>query len=156
MSNQNKRKFFNFMINPRFQLKFVLGVTLPGLAVIATYSAVVYSKVQENYQILVELSPMTDEAKTQLYSELNRMLISLGAGSFVFMCAMAVLGIVFSHRTAGPLYHFKRVFKDIAEGKTDTRIRLRPSDDFKDVADAFNEMADKRVTSSSRDSRKAA
>jgi methyl-accepting chemotaxis protein len=156
MSNQNKRKFFNFMINPRFQLKFVLGVTLPGLAVIATYTAVVYSKVQENYQILVELSPMTDEAKTHLYSELNRMLVGLGAGSFVFMCAMAALGVIFSHRTAGPLYHFKRVFKDIAEGKTDTRIRLRPSDDFKDVADAFNEMADKRVAPSSRESRKAA
>jgi methyl-accepting chemotaxis protein len=144
----NKRSVFNFLINPKFQVKFVLGLTLPGLIVIALYTGVVYSYVHENYETLVELSPMTAEAKAQLYTELNRLLLILGAGSFVFLAVMAALGVVFSHRTAGPLYHFKRVFKDIAEGKIDARIRLRPFDDFRDVADAFNEMAEKRIATS--------
>jgi len=138
------RKLKNLIINPKYQAKYVFWVSSTGMILVVVNALVFYSRVKENYSILVELSPMTDEAKTQLYSELNQIVVQLFGISAVFLLMVGIVGLVFSHRTAGPMYHFKRVFKLIQEGKTDARVRLRPSDDFHDVADGFNAMMDER------------
>ena len=141
MSSKN-RSLKNLLINPAYQFKYVLWVSLTGFTLIAANALIFYTYIKENYMLLVDLSPMDDASKTQLYHELNEILIKLGLVSFVFMLLAALLGIKLSHATAGPLYHFKRVFNEIKNGKTDARVRLRPGDDFKDVAEAFNEMMD--------------
>jgi HAMP domain-containing protein len=58
------------------------------------------------------------------------------------MLVMALMGVLLSHRTAGPLYHFKRVFDEIRSGNPKQRVRLRPKDEFQDVAKSFNDMMD--------------
>ncbi len=141
MSKTN-RSLKNILINPAYQLKYVLWISTAGIMLIACNALIFYSYIKENYSILVDLSPMDEAAKTQLYHELNVILYKLGGVSLVFMILAAILGIKISHATAGPLFHFKRIFNEIKNGKTDSRIRLRPGDDFKDVAQAFNEMMD--------------
>ena len=47
---------------------------MTGLALIAANSSIFISS-QKNYALLVDLSPMTDEAKMQLYSELNKIVM---------------------------------------------------------------------------------
>jgi nitrogen fixation/metabolism regulation signal transduction histidine kinase len=83
---------------------------------------------------------MEDDVKAQLYQELHHVLLWLEGFSALFLLAAAVFGIVLSHRTAGPMYQFKRVFREIISGKAESRIRLRPKDDFADVADLCNQM----------------
>jgi methyl-accepting chemotaxis protein len=139
---RNRRKLKNYLINPEYQLKYVFWLGATGLLLTAINSSVFYLYIRENYSTLVELSPMTDAAKSQLYAELNQIVISLIVVSAVFMGVVAFLGLVISHKTAGPLYHFKRVFKEIHKGNHKARINLRPTDDFRDVAQAFNEMMD--------------
>jgi methyl-accepting chemotaxis protein len=141
MSAKN-RSLKNLLINPAFQLKYVFWISTAGIILIACNALIFYSYIKENYSILVDLSPMDEAAKTQLYHELNVILYKLGGVSLVFMLLAGILGIKISHSTAGPLYHFKRVFNEIKNGKTESRIRLRPGDDFKDVAQAFNDMMD--------------
>ena len=144
MSAKN-RSFKNFLINPAYQIKYIFWVSTAGITLIACNAIIFYSYIKENYSLLVDLSPMDDAAKHQLYSELNAILIKLGLVSFVFVILSALLGLKLSHSTAGPLYHFKRVFNEIKNGNKDARVRLRPGDDFKDVASAFNEMMDSVV-----------
>jgi methyl-accepting chemotaxis protein len=140
--NTKNRSLKNLLINPAYQLKYVFWISTAGIILISCNALVFYSYIKENYAILVDLSPMDDAAKAQLYHELNVILYKLGGVSLVFMLLAAILGIKVSHATAGPLYHFKRVFNEIKSGKTDSRVRLRPGDDFKDVAQAFNDMMD--------------
>jgi methyl-accepting chemotaxis protein len=140
--SQGKRKWVNILINPRYQLKYVLWLSATGLTLVVFYSAIIYRYISENYKILVDLSPMDDATKAQMYSELKHLILVLGGSSIGFLALASVLGLVVSHRTAGPLYHFKRVFGEIKSGKLDTRVRLRPGDDFQDVAGSFNEMMD--------------
>lgn len=142
MAKANRRKLKNVLIYPRYQLKYVFWLSATGLILTLVNCAVFYTYMQENYSILVDLSPMDDSTKAQLYSELRRIVTLLGGFSAVFILAVAAIGMFVSHRTAGPLYHFKRVFNDIKAGKRDARIRLRPGDDFRDVADSFNQMMD--------------
>jgi methyl-accepting chemotaxis protein len=140
-----RRKMRTLLLNPRYQLKFVFLTVGSSLLLAGANVVVFYHYVQENYAILVDLSPMTDAAKGQLYQELHQIFMVLTTLSVCFGAAFGSLALWFSHRTAGPLYHFKRVFNEISDGKSDLRIHLRPGDEFQDVAKAFNEMMDKRT-----------
>lgn len=137
-----KRSLKNYWLNPSYQGRYIFWISMTGLALVALNSSVFYYFTKENYSLLVDLSPMTDEAKNQLYKELKQIIAYLVSGNLVFLAVCAFLGLLFSHRTVGPMYHFKRVFKEIQAGKTSTRVRLRPKDDFKDVAQGFNDMMD--------------
>jgi methyl-accepting chemotaxis protein len=139
---QNKRKLRNYLINPGYQIRYILWLTTTGLLLLAMNGWIFYHYISENYALLVELSPMTDESKNQLFLELREILVRLAVVSSSFMFVVMVLGLIFSHKAAGPLFHFKRVFEEIKQGKLGARVRLRPGDEFQDVAQAFNEMMD--------------
>lgn len=141
MSSKN-RSIKNLIINPTYQLKYVFWVSSAGVILIAVNAIVFYHYIRENYALLVNLSPMDDSAKAQLYQELNEIVIKLGIFGLIFIVLTAMIGIRISHRTAGPLYHFKRIFNEVKGGNMNARVRLRPNDDFRDVAEAFNEMMD--------------
>ena len=140
--SKSQRKLQNLLINPGYQVKYMFWTTSTGLALILVNSVVFYLFVRENYKVLVDLSPMEDEVKAQLYSELHHIVFLLGGFSVLFLAVVSIGGLVLSHRTAGPMYHFKRIFREIREGKHEARIRLRPKDDFRDVAAECNEMID--------------
>ncbi len=145
LGGRTQRRLLNFLINPVYQLKYVFWISTTGLALIFVNAAVFYFYVRENYSILVDLSPMTAEAKAQLYQELHEILLKLSAGSLVFLFLVVVFGVILSHRTAGPMFHFKRIFASIEQGDLNARVRLRPKDDFQDVAQKFNAMMDSIV-----------
>ncbi len=141
MQNQkHKRHLKNFLINPRYQLRYIIWLTTTGLFLVLINGIIAYSYIKENYITLVDLSPMTDEAKSQMYTELHHLILALSLTSILFLVIVSLLGIVLSHRTAGPLYHFKRVFDEVKKGKVHQRVRLRPGDEFQDVAKSFNDM----------------
>ncbi len=139
---KNKRNLSNLVLNPKYQVKYVFWITFTGLILTLFNGAVFYNFVSENYKILVDLAPMTDEVKAQLYKELYQILILLGGFAFVFLGLVCLLGFVISHRTAGPMYRFKKAFQEVKDGNLDQRIHLRPNDDFQDVAESFNQMMD--------------
>lgn len=138
-----KRSWRNFIIHPAYQLRYVFWLSASGLMLVALNGFTFYQHIKENYSILVELSPMTDESKNQLFHELNIIVVKIAVFSGLFVVVVALLGIILSHRTVGPLYHFKRVFREIASGNTALRVKLRKKDEFQDVALEFNRMMDR-------------
>ncbi len=136
------RKLTNLLINPKYQLRYIAWISLTGILLVGVYMAVFYRFTQENYSILVDLSPMDDATKAQLYHELYTIIFTLGALGLCFIFLVAVLGLFISHKTAGPMFKFRKIFKEISNGNRAARIILRPGDDFQDVATAFNEMMD--------------
>lgn len=142
MQKKYQRSIKNLIINPSYQFRYIFWLTSSGLALVAVNSIIAFSYIKENYVTLVELGPMTDEAKSQMYLELRHLMIALGITSLAFIGVVGALGIFLSHRTAGPLYHFKRVFDEIQRGRTQQRVRLRPGDEFHEVAESFNQMMD--------------
>ena len=142
-SGPYKRSWKNYLIDPAFQLKYAFWISGTGVLLVGSIAALFYRYIRENYAILVELSPMTDELKIHMWAELDRIMIQLGLISALFLVCVTLLGIVISHKAAGAVYHFKKVFRQIAEGKTDARIRLRPGDDFQEAAQEFNSMMDR-------------
>lgn len=55
---------------------------------------------------------------------------------FVGVSLVFTLGLIFyyTHRIAGPVYRFRRLFDEIAAGKVGTTVRLRKGDCFENLA----------------------
>ena len=51
--------------------------------------------------------------------------------------------MIITHRTAGPMFRFRATIDAINSGDDDARIQLRPSDEFQQVANSFNQMMDR-------------
>lgn len=137
-----KRSFKNILINPKYQIKYIFYISTSALLIVLFYSFITYYYIHENYALIIDLAPITEEAKSQLQKELIQLILHIAGISSLFITAVSFIGLKLSHRTAGPLYHFKRVFTEIRQGTLSARVKLRPKDDFQDVAIAFNEMMD--------------
>lgn len=140
--SMKRRKVSNFIINPHYQWKYILGLLLSGGIMVVLLLGISYAYIRENYDILVDLSPMTEQTKALLYQELAKLVRILVVTAAFFLGLVFLAGVYFSHKAAGPLHNFKRVFADIKAGRKDTRVHLRPGDEFQEIAQEFNSMMD--------------
>lgn len=60
----------------------------------------------------------------------------------LFIPILGIIGIVISHRIAGPLFHIEHVLKAIGDGALSSRVTLRRKDELKNLAMSVNEMAE--------------
>ena len=58
------------------------------------------------------------------------------------MAALVLVGIVFSNRIAGPLFHIQAVLEDVNAGETARRVHLRPKDYCQNLAENINMLLD--------------
>lgn len=74
---------------------------------------------------------------------LQKINIILLVGSPLLLVALLLVGIVVSHRFAGPLERIESELKRITEkGDYRHRIHLRKSDDIRPIADGINKLLD--------------
>jgi signal peptidase II len=137
---ENLRK--SYWINPKFQLKYCFTLMLCGMGltlILGTY-CYTYLKVaiKESGQGLAGLQPETF---------LNPFVFTFVIVSLTFCMVLFVVGLVLSHRAAGPLYAFERFLNDHIDGKPAT-LKLRTGDEFMEL-----EKLAKKLTSSPRSSR---
>lgn len=77
-----------------------------------------------------------------LTSRQRGLLIGLVAVLSVMVIALGLLGIVFTHKVAGPIFKMKRLLRQVGEGKLVLRERLRKGDELKDFFETFERMVE--------------
>jgi len=133
----NQRNISRLILTP-FQWRFTILIAGSAFLTCSVLYGVFYSFVQENYKLLIELSPMTEEVKKQLNSEAHFLSwIAIGA-SCVFTILSVIWGMLFSHRLVGPVFNMAHVVKSFREGHREARVQLRRNDEFKKLADELN------------------
>ncbi len=63
----------------------------------------------------------------------------------VLMLILGYLGVLVSHRIAGPMFRFEKTFREVQDGNLKVRVYLRGKDEMKPLAQAFNSMLDTLV-----------
>ena len=53
-----------------------------------------------------------------------------------------ILGLLFSHKIAGPVYRIEKTLGEIMKGNLGLKIRLREGDEFVDLADMINNLTE--------------
>lgn len=132
-------KFFRrrkYIINPSFQIKYLLivvGIT----AVILFLTTYIVNLTIKGSHLLENLTSMEIVFLTRL---ITRTVLSV---SIVYLFIIFVLGIIISHRIAGPLYVFDKMFKLVSDGDLTIKLKLRKSDELQNLAESFQNMIDK-------------
>jgi methyl-accepting chemotaxis protein len=139
MTQRNKK-----LINPKFQLKLV--GTFFFLACISALFQVLLLNLS-----LRELAPRlgeSSEAMLLLLDELfrkNLMLAFIG-----LLPLMLIVGVLVTHRIAGPIYRMEKHLEALARGENPGECRIRKEDEFQELCERLNEA--QRALMAARDS----
>ncbi|MDD9936025.1 MAG: hypothetical protein OXT09_20605 [Myxococcales bacterium] len=149
------RRIRNFLLEPKFQLKYtgmVVGVTVVVAAVLGHY-AYQYSTGQtqllniERMEAVIEQGGEPDQqfiADLESYAREadQRVAMAILGGIMVLALALGLTGIVVTHRLVGPSYRLRRLIGDVRRGRLVVEGGLRKGDELQDVFEAFKAMVD--------------
>ena len=119
-----------YLVNKQFQLQWLTELLLLCVCFMVLTAITCFAY----YTYLVPDS--MDEIGQKLL--LNSLLVGYLAGVGVLVYSVVRL----SHRTAGPMYHFNRIFKEIGKGNLAARVHLRKLDHWREMAQSFNDAMD--------------
>jgi hypothetical protein len=137
-------KRLNFLINKKFQLKFILYTLIPTVVCLSIF----YVSLSIYFSKLIELGKNSGLEANHSYFILiadqqklmNAMFISSSLFSFIFFI---VWGVFISHKIAGPLYRLTRFFEETDASHFSERLAFRPNDLFQEIPLAINRWMDK-------------
>jgi signal peptidase II len=117
----NLRK--SYWINPKFQIQYVSKLIMFGLgfAIISGTYSYAFLKVT-----IVDLMGRQPHIQDRF---LIPFLVTFAIVSLTFIIILFFVGLVLSHRSAGPIYAFERYLKDIMNG-VGRPLKLRTGDEF--------------------------
>jgi methyl-accepting chemotaxis protein len=143
------RKLRNFLLDPKFQLKYTLMVVAVTVAVAAVlgYYAYDYSRGQTE-MLTMERSMKADagDKETMAYlraegeKEDRKVLLAIFGGIGALALALGITGIVVTHRLVGPAYRLKQLIREVSRGHIHVAGGLRKHDELQDVFEAFQSM----------------
>ncbi len=143
-----KRKLRNYLLDARFQLKYT-GAVVVVTALVAGFLgfwAYRYSAEQTHsltIQASMEQGLTPDAMEAILHQaelEDRKVLATIVGGISALVLALAVTGIMVTHRVVGPAYKLRRLITHVADGHLEVAGRLRKGDELQDVFLAFERM----------------
>ncbi len=140
MPNIKQKKFVRrqYIVSPKFQLRYIGVILLIMFATSALCSYVVY------YNSLVLLGEKLANVYPQgrLVAILKTVNVRV-LGSIILVSPLVVfLGLVLSHRIAGPISRMERFLSSVASGDLTGRLTLRPKDELIPLANGINTVVE--------------
>lgn len=156
---QFKRRFRNFLIDPRFQLLWVFFVVLVITLIIAIMGYILYDTVANatDQMIVAQLSVegLAQEGVEAFQADGERVkfrtILWLAGGWLVLALFLGGVTIVLTHKISGPAFKMKRLLKSIDGDHLQLWERLRKGDELQDTFAAFDEMVRRLRESRHRD-----
>ena len=138
-----KRLMKNFLLDKRFQLKYTLAVVVISTAISVLLGTFLYQAHRETSQVSSLDDPDLDGAlAAELASEDRKVLFSLAGFLGALVLALGTLGIMATHKIAGPAYAMRRNLSIVADGGIPRMRALRKGDELVSVAEAMINMCD--------------
>jgi hypothetical protein len=117
----------SYLVDRGFQLKYALLMALSGLAVAAVFGLWLH---QAHAQATALLAP--DAETRALVERSDRLLLAaFGAIAVLLAAALGLLGVVITHRVAGPVFVMGHYLQVLAQGRFPRMRTLRRSDELK-------------------------
>ena len=134
-----RQKRRNFLVNPRFQLRFAFFIS----SWVIGLSLVFPMLLNEAFSIMMELvirDPRGPEV-AQVLAAKQDLLRNLYLFESGFVLVVFLLGVFLSHRIAGPIHKLDQYFREAAKtGHLKPMLRFRSGDHFLEIAESYNAM----------------
>lgn len=127
-----------YLVDRGFQLKYALLMAAAGLVVAGVFGVWLH---QAHVQATALLSP--DPETRALVERSDRLLLgAFVAIALLLSAALGLLGVVITHRVAGPVFVMGHYLHVLAEGRFPRMRTLRRSDELKGFFQAFLEAVE--------------
>jgi len=147
--SKGQRQFRNYLLDPKFQIKYVsmvVGVTVVVAAVLG-FIAYGYSRGQTQMLTMAKMAQYT-ELDDQTYEFIKQeaekadqaVILGILGGIAVMVLSLGLTGIIVTHRLVGPAYKMKRLLGYVRDGHLRVDGRLRRGDELQDLFEAFEQM----------------
>jgi len=148
MSAPPKRKLRNFLLDPKFQLKYTAMVVVVTAIVASVGGVLVYRySVGQTESMVVQLladpgldPSMVESLERDAHEHDKLLLLGIVGAIFAMVVALGLTGIVITHKMAGPVFKLKRLLREVAAGDLSPKPGLRKGDELQDLFAAFAEM----------------
>ena len=126
----------NFIVNPRFQLKFSAYVAILVFVSSIIYPFTIYDLMESFIGYMSERAP---ELSGQLKDKQTSLIFILSIWQLGFTTLVFIGCIFFSHKIAGPMYKLQKFLMSIRDGEARGTLFFRKGDYFHEVADDLND-----------------
>jgi hypothetical protein len=127
-----------YLVDRGFQLKYALFMAGAGLLVAVVFGLWLH---QAHAQATALLAP--DPETRALVERSDRLLLAaFGVIAVLLAAALALLGVVITHRVAGPVFVMGHYLEVLAQGRFPRMRTLRRSDELKGFFNTFIEAVD--------------
>lgn len=139
-TNPNRAPWLRrYWVNPPFQARVILTMVLTGLVVVLTTLATTnyffYDLYQKGFAAGLSEENVFFTFIKNRQTFMNQLMV--GVSAFIFGIIM-LMGMILSHRVAGPLYRLNKHMCDVANGKVSEPVAFRKSDFFQELATSYN------------------
>lgn len=142
--SKNKRFFKHYYIYPKFQRQFLSIIIFMVMTACTLYYAVIWYFFTSFYNKGSESGIPADHVYFKfldnLAAEMNLMML---IGTLILVGLFLMIGVIVSHKIAGPLVRMQSEFTRMKESDKIHPIVFRQGDYFQDITVPFNEMAQK-------------
>lgn len=147
-----KRKLSNYFLQPLLQVKLGLYAIVLALAFCLGMLGIFYVNFYRFYDMVLELTDLRDEVTLILNSYIQDVISWLVLGTLLYFVLTVLMSVFYTHRLVGPTYAFRRHIRELSKGNYKSRVCLRKTDAFAEVAEELNQLAETLETRSKRDS----
>lgn len=139
-----KRRLRNFLLDPRFQLKYTGMVVLVTVVIAAALGYIAFTYSQGMTDMLEMQQMMSGETADFVLEESAKrdqeVLWSIVGGIALLALALAFTGIIVTHKVVGPAYKLTLLLGDVERGNLNVRGGFRKGDELQNVGEAFKSM----------------
>jgi nitrate/nitrite-specific signal transduction histidine kinase len=100
------------------------------------------SRLERDAAVLSQRAHDLEEQAKDVANQQRTLLLSLVAVLTLLVVAVGLLGIVFTHKVAGPIFKMTRLLRQVGTGKLVVRERLRRGDELQSFFETFERMVD--------------
>jgi methyl-accepting chemotaxis protein len=140
-----------YLVDRHFQLKYTALLVAFGGTVMGLFGAAVFREVSANSELLVgkrlEESlgkmPSLGDFQDALATSDHRMMMVVIGSAMIVAAALGLIGVLVTHRIAGPVYVLSRYAKALADGSYPQMRALRRGDELKGFFEVFREAIER-------------
>ncbi|MBI4870469.1 MAG: HAMP domain-containing protein [Candidatus Riflebacteria bacterium] len=130
----------SFVSKPTFQLKLTIIFMLMVTIVANLVGGICYLLISEKVQDLLEKGGDRVAPELTMRDIANFLIPRILVAEGFSLCFVFLLSILVTHTIAGPVYRMEKIAKEVGTGNLAIVTTLRPRDELKELADAFNVM----------------
>lgn len=141
----NRRK--KFYIDKKFQNRFILSYfeiilfsVFLSITITILYTFFTTEFGENKYSVLFQ---KIVKGKAELITPISLVLPIVIISSLITLIISFVNALFYSHKMAGPIYRLKKSCQELLEGKKNVSFKIRKDDEFQDLSELLQKVAQK-------------